>query len=357
MSRPLTPARLWGAIALGALVLLVTMAVALFVGPGRIDLARALDAHTFPNLDRETLFGARLPRVLLGALAGASLGAAGVALQGLLRNALADPYVLGVSGGAALGGTGAIAAGALLRALGAAAPGALLAGPYATPVAAFGGAAASVLLVHRVARAAGGGGALTVLLVGAVFNAFAAAVIMFVKSIVAAEKAQELLYWLMGTLSGGAPPAALAIAAALALAGVAALWALTPRLNWLALGADAAGSLGVDVARTETLVFLAASLAVGATVALTGLIAFVGLIVPHALRLWLGPDHRLLLPVAALGGAAFLVACDAGTRALFLWLDTEPPVGVVTAFAGGPFFLLLLRRGARRYRLDGAGTA
>jgi iron complex transport system permease protein len=364
---PLTRARWLVVVGAAALVLAATMGAALFIGPAHLSLARALDATLHPNFDREILLAVRLPRVLLGALTGAALAAAGVAFQGLLRNALADPYVLGVSGGAALGGTAAIAAaaglralaaggtivGAALRALGPAGTGAFLAGPYALPLAAFAGAALSILVVHRVALAARGG-ALTILLVGAVFNAFAAAVITFVKSIVAAEKAQELLYWLMGTLAAGAPPLALGTAALLALTGIGALLLATPRLNWLALGPEAAAHLGVNVARTETFVFLAASLAVGATVALTGLISFVGLIVPHGLRLWLGPDHRLLLPAAALGGAAFLVACDAATRALFLWLATEPPVGVVTAFAGGPFFLWLLRRGATRYRLDAA---
>ena len=348
----LTRTRLISWIAGAAALLGLVALAALVLGPGHVDLGTALWSTAVPNPDRDILLSARLPRMVLGIIAGGALAAAGAGFQGMLRNPLADPFILGVSGGAALGGTVAIAVASLLTAAGMVGIGTFLGGAYATPLAAFAGATASVLLVYRIARRAGGGGPLAILLVGVIFNAFAAAVIMFVKTIVSAEKAQELLYWLMGTLSGGLPTPALVAAAVLSTTGIVALVALSGRLNLLALGEESAAHLGVDVKRTQTLIFLAASLTVGASVSVTGMIGFVGLIVPHAVRMAAGPDHRLLVPVSALLGGAFLVACDTVARLSFVLLHSEPPVGVLTAFAGGPFFLILLRRRGAAYRLD-----
>jgi iron complex transport system permease protein len=184
------------------------------------------------------------------------------------------------------------------------------------------------------------------LLVGVVFNAFAAAVITLLQFLVAPQQAVQLLRWLIGAIryerSG-----TLVVGSACMLGAVGALALLSARLNLLALGEDEAASLGVHVGRTRAAVLLAASAATGAAVALSGMIGFVGLIVPHAARRVLGPDHRLLLPASALFGAAFLVLADTLARIAFLSLGTEPPVGALTACLGGPVFLWLLRRAER----------
>jgi len=292
--------------------------------------------------DHTILWRLRLPRALLGAIVGAALAGAGVALQALLRNPLAEPFVLGVSGGAALGGTLVIlAATAAVRALG---PGAaiLAAG---TPVAAgaVAGAAGTALLIFGLGRTRGRLLPETALLVGVVFNAFAAGAITVLRLLVPPEQAARLTYWLLGSI-GHEHPSTLGAGAAAVAAALALLVAASGRLNLLALPDDEAASLGVNVRRTRAWVFFAASAATGAAVALAGMVGFVGLIVPHLVRRVVGPDHRLLVPASALFGAAFLVLADALARLMFLPLGTEPPVGAVTAFLGGPFFLWLLRR-------------
>ena len=318
----------------GLLALLLVGAgwLAVSFGAEPIDLARAVSEPG--SLDATILFAARLPRVLLAALAGASLAAVGVAFQALLRNPLADPYVLGVSGGAAAGATFALVAGAsALTLLGAA----LL------PVAAMAGGLVATLVVYAIARAGGEVSGTTIVLAGVIVNAIAASIITFVKTLVTAAKAQELLFWLMGFLDVPSPRQ-LMITSVWVVAGVALLIRDSGRMNLLALGREPAAHLGVDVQRLERRVFFAASAVAGAVVSLTGLIGFVGLVVPHAVRRLVGPDHRVVLPSALLLGATTLVACDLVARAAFHWLGTEPPVGAVTALLGGPVFLVLLYR-------------
>jgi iron complex transport system permease protein len=208
------------------------------------------------------------------------------------------------------------------------------------------GAVASTFLVFGLGRVAGRLVPEAALLVGIVFNAFVAGVITLIKMLVAPEQASRLLYWLLGAV-GYETPGTIAVGAVLVLVSVGALAALSARLNLLTLADDEAASLGVNVPRSRALVFFAASAATGAAVALAGMVGFVGLIVPHFVRGVLGPDHRRLLPASALFGAAFLVLADAGARLAFLPLGTEPPVGAVTAFLGGPFFLWLLRKQER----------
>jgi len=282
--------------------------------------------------------------VLLGAMVGAGLATAGVALQALLRNPLAEPFVLGVSGGAALGGTAALAASAVIGP--ATFLGSLASSGTSVALGASVGAAASTALVFALGRIGGKLVPEAALLVGVVFNAFAAGVITVVKVMVPPEDAARLLYWLMGAV-GYADPGTLVAGAVLLGVAVAVLVALSAQLNLLSLGDDEAASLGVEVGRARGAVFLAASLATGAAVALAGLVGFVGLIVPHLLRRLFGPDHRVLLPASALFGAAFLVLADAAARLAFLPLGSEPPVGALTALLGGPLFLWLLRRTER----------
>jgi iron complex transport system permease protein len=225
--------------------------------------------------------------------------------------------------------------------------GALLGSAPPVAVGAVAGAMLSTVLVFGLGRIGGRLVPEAALLVGIVFNAFVAGVITLLKMLAPPDQASRLLYWLMGAI-GYETPATLLVGSVLVFLSVGTLALLSARLNLLTLGDEEAASLGVDVRRTRALVFFAASAATGAAVALAGMVGFVGLIVPHLVRRLVGPDHRLLLPASALFGAAFLVAADALARLAFLPLGTEPPVGAVTAFLGGPFFLWLLRRQARQ---------
>ena len=317
-------------------VLLATMALAVAYGAEPVSVIRALADPA--SLDRTLLVEVRLPRVLLGALAGGGLSLVGAAFQALLRNPLAEPYVLGVSGGAALGATVAIALG--LSATG-------LLGAALIPGAALLGGLGATLLVYGVARngSAGAAGA-SILLAGVMVNAIAAALITFLKTMVTPSRAQQLLRWLTGFIDLPSTVGLVAVAVYVAL-GTAVLLRDAARLNLLALGDEAAETVGLDVRALERRVFLASSCVVGAIVSVTGLIGFVGLVVPHALRRLAGPDHRALLPLSLAMGGAMVVACDLVARVSFRWLHTEPPVGAVTALIGGPVFLVLLKRGER----------
>lgn len=319
------------AVATCAGLFFVAVLAGVLLGSEPISVSRALaDAESF---DRAAIL-LRLPRVLLGAMAGAGLSVVGVALQASLRNPLAEPYVLGVSGGAALGATIAIV-------LGLAASTWL--GASLLPIFALLGGLAAVVFVHGLAREKGHSSSATLLLVGVVVNAFASALITFMKSTVSAEKSQALLFWLVGFLD--APrPATLVFVAIYTLLGTVLILRDAPRLNLLALGDETAGSLGVDVRGLSHRTLFASSLVVGAVVSVTGLIGFVGLVVPHALRRIVGPDARVLVPTSFFAGAAFLVGCDLASRLAFHKLGTIPPVGAVTALVGGPVLVWLLRR-------------
>lgn len=281
----------------------------------------------------EIIWTVRWPRVLLAAFAGAGLSVAGVTFQALLRNPLADPYVVGVSGGAALGGVLALTMG--------------VSSAFGLPLWAFAGAVASTVVLFGVARSHGrASDPVTLLLTGVIFNAFASAVVTLIKTLVAPSTAQSILFWLMGVI-GVEPPLTLWMLAGYVGSGVALLTLMGGALNVLSLGDDTAASLGLAVNQTRIVAFLIAAMLVGAIVAVAGMIGFVGLIVPHVLRRVLSHDHRWLIPAAACGGAAFLVLADTLARWSFYRFGTELPVGVVTAFTGGPFFLaLLLRRKA-----------
>jgi iron complex transport system permease protein len=335
-------ARVALALAAGVLAIALAIAASGFVGAQPISFRAAL-AGVDP--DRAILLDLRLPRALVAAVVGCALAAAGTALQALLRNPLAEPFVLGVSGGAALGGSIVLVASAALARLSGAA-GEALGGAPPVAAGAIAGAALSTFLVFGLGRIAGRLVPEAALLVGIVFNAFVAGVITLMKLLVPPEQASRLTYWLVGSV-GYEPAATRALGAAVVGLSVAVLVALSARVNLLTLGDEEAASLGLEVRRVRAWIFFAASAATGAAVALAGMVGFVGLIVPHLVRRVVGPDHRLLVPASALFGAAFLVLADALARLAFLPLGTEPPVGAVTAFLGGPFFLWLLRRSAR----------
>lgn len=328
--------RLAGVMAVCTLVLAAAFAAALAFGEQPIAWAEV----TTPGSTAHTLFFAlRLPRVVLAALVGLALASSGAMLQSLLRNPLADPFVLGVSGGAALGATVALALGVT----------AVTVVPGVSPASAFAlaGALGATLLVLAVGRLAGGDAAHSTLLAGVIFNAFALSAITFIKALVAPDRLGEILFWLAGSL-GYEAPATLAFTAVVVLAAVGTLVALSPRLNLLTLGDEDAQSLGVDVRRTRAVLLVTASVAVAAVVALSGLVGFVGLLVPHLARLLFGVDRRLTVPASALLGAAFLLLADLAARLLFRVFATEPPVGVITALLGGPVFLALMARRRRQ---------
>lgn len=318
------------------MVCVLTMAVGLCMGPSGFNLSD-LPSMWGDGPQATLLLGARLPRVVLGALAGAALAMSGAALQALLGNPLADPFIVGVSGGAALGGTVALV---LLGQFG------LVAGwlgPAAVPMGAYAGALMVLALIYAAVRVSGRASAVSVLLSGVVFNSFCGALISVLKLLVRAETAQSLLAWLMGSV-GSEPWPVVAITAAYVVAGALWLVLLAGRLHLLAQGDDAAARLGVDVQSARRWAYLATSLLVAGVVAVTGLIGFVGLLVPHAVRWVWGPDTRLVIPVSALVGAGAMVLCDGLSRAMFAWWGTELPVGAVTALLGSPAFLWLLRK-------------
>lgn len=315
----------------GLLVLLALALVAgLAIGAEPIGLADALAPGTRAHA---ILFDSRLPRVLMAAFVGMALASSGGAFQALLRNPLADPFIMGVSGGAALGAVLAVG----------------MHGSFPLQsAAAFAGAVISMLGIFGIARAGGRLSSTTLLLTGVIFNAFCFALILFINALVTMEEAYQILFLLMGNLEAQGMRVA-TLLGALVLVGFVAICAMGRQLNVLSLGDEEASSLGVNPNRVRAIVFAAASLMVGAAVAASGLIGFVGLFIPHMVRLLTGSDHRLLLPASGLAGAAFLVLADAGARTVLMRTDyaTELPVGVITALVGAPLFVFLLWRQQR----------
>jgi iron complex transport system permease protein len=328
----LTPARLAATLALLAAGLAAVLAFGVATGPSGLAPGEVWAALTgrAQGAAADIVLSVRLPRVGLAAGVGAALAVAGVVFQALLRNPLADPFVLGVSGGAALGGIAVLTLG-----------GAVGLGYAAVPPAAFAGAIGALVLLLAVAGPAGRVSTTSLLLTGVVFNAFASAAIVFLASLAGLAEGAQVFLWLIGSLAD-ARPALVGWVASFVVAGLLAVVPFARALDLLALGEDSAALLGIDAAQAKRWLLLASSLLVGAAVSVAGLIGFVGLVVPHALRLVLGPDHRLLVPASALAGAAFLVVCDTLARSILG--GRELPVGALTALAGGPFFLILLRR-------------
>ena len=329
-TQPAAAARFWRALLVLTAVLAALALLGLWAGSRRIDFA----ALRSDQVVRVLFFRLRLPRVVMAALVGSSLAVAGAALQALFRNPLADPATLGVSGGGAVGAALAIALGWHER----------VAGVPLVFVASFGGALGAFLLVHRISRA----GSLllpgALLLAGVVVNLIASAAVLTIQYVTDASRALQILRWIIGSLD---------------VIGFDIIWrmllflvpcwlvllALTRDLHLLAMGEDTAASLGVNVPHTELAVHLVCSLMVGVTVAVGGAIAFVGLIVPHAVRLLFGEDVRIVLPGSLLLGGAFLIGADLVARTALA--PNELPVGAITALLGGPAFLWLLYRRQR----------
>ncbi|MBM4081770.1 MAG: iron ABC transporter permease [Planctomycetes bacterium] len=315
-------------------LLAVTLAVCACVGVP-IDLRDALANWGKPNPSFDILFRTRIPRVLLAAVVGAALAPAGVVFQALLRNPLADPYILGVSAGGSLGAVTAIALGLDMTFLG------------ISPVSlyTFAGALLAIALVYAIARPRGAVGVNTLLLAGIIVSYFLSAITMAITYVSDPYQSQKILRWLMGGLYLVSFQD-LARSLPWVVAGFVAMFALARNLNLLTFGEESALQLGVDVERTKKVTFVVASLVTAAAVSVSGPIGFVGLIVPHAMRLIVGPDHRILLPASFLAGGLFLTVAD--TLARRLVAPTEIPVGVITALCGGPFFIWLLYRRQKR---------
>ncbi|MHC5073633.1 MAG: FecCD family ABC transporter permease [Planctomycetota bacterium] len=283
------------------------------------------------NIDYEIFIGIRLPRIILAAMVGAALAVSGVALQAILRNPLAEPYILGVSSGAGLGVIIAFLTGVSFNFW------------WGSPIAffAFAGSLFTVCLVWMIGYFAGGLQVTNLLLAGVVVNAFFSAVIMFLTSIARSEQLRATVFWLMGNITEK-PPGVLWFSGICIIGGIAGLFIISNKLNALSLGEREAKSIGVEPGLVKLAAFFLTAFITAVAVSLSGLIGFVGLIVPHGVRLVLGPDHRKLLPVSAMIGAAFLVIADTLARTVFG--QEQLPVGVITAITGGPFFLILLAK-------------
>lgn len=329
------PRALPATLGMGAILLLVAGA-SMLMGTLDITLAQILALVTgtgeAPEHVRLILMEIRLPRIALAALVGYALALGGVVFQAVLRNPLADPFILGVSSGSAFGAVLGIALG--------------LGFGFGIPALSFVGALLTILLlltlgIHTIDTESS-----TILLTGVIINAFFTAVIMFLMSVATNEKLHSMLFWLYGDLSQPSY-GQLALIAPVLLAASLILFGFSRHLNLLTAGEETAMRLGMEVAPTKLALLILVSLMIGTVVAFSGVIGFVGLIIPHLVRMAWGPDHRLLIPLAALGGAAFLVAAD--TLARILVAPTELPVGVISAFLGAPFFIFLLRTKGSRW--------
>ncbi|MEK7408878.1 MAG: iron ABC transporter permease [Acidobacteriota bacterium] len=326
MNTVATKRRFLQAVSAGAAILVAAVLLLPLAGSASLDLGRAFAGQ---SPDYEILFYTRLPRVLLALLAGGTLAVAGTLFQALLRDALATEYTLGVSSGASLGAVLAICLG--WREVGSL---------PAVWVAAFAGATAVLFLVVALASEGRRMSSFTLLLAGVTINSICLAAILFLQYTASFGQSFAIVRWLMGGIDP-LPYSTLAVAAAAVLPALAYVFFRAREWNLLAVGEDWAAARGVSVSRLMLTGYLLGSFVTGSITALTGPIGFVGLIVPHALRLKLGADHRLLLPCAFLIGAPFLGVCDLLARTVLA--PTEIPVGVITAMLGGPFFIWLLR--------------
>jgi len=334
--RPLTVARVIKVTLVLLALLVVTVILATKIGTATVtwdQLWHVLSGHaTTTDPARLVVFRIRLPRIILAGLVGFSLSLGGVVFQALLRNPLADPFILGVSSGSAFGAVIGIMLGFGFT--------------FGIPVLSFGGALLTMYLVLVLGRKKIGMESSTIILAGVIINAFFTAVIMFFIATAVDDRLHTMLFWLYGDLSQSRF-AELAITAPAVIAGFLILYCFGKHLNLITAGEESALHLGVDVGKAKLVCFLVVSLVVGLVVAFSGLIGFVGLVIPHLCRMLFGSDHRLLMPASALGGSIFLIAADTLARTVIS--PSELPVGVITAFLGAPFFIYLLRKRGSRW--------
>ncbi|SDN27512.1 iron complex transport system permease protein [Paenibacillus sp. yr247] len=338
---------LWGGV--GVILLLLSILVSLTLGTANLpilQIARILGKHipwlsdhivtSWPQSSEQIINKVRFPRVLLGILVGASLSIAGAAYQGVLRNPLADPYALGVSSGASVGAAFLIYFGLQ----------AAWFGQWSIPIVAFITGLISLLLVLRLAQIEGKLKMETLILSGVVMQAFLGAIVSFMVSI-SKQVINEIIFWLMGSLAMRGWSYAYIISPYLII-GFVILLSYARSLNLLALGERQASHLGVNVERTKLIVLIVATFITAAAVSVAGVIGFVGLIIPHLVRLLVGPDYRLIIPLSAIGGGIYVLWAD--TLARTLLSPTEIPLGVITAFLGAPFFAYLLHKDKKTLR-------
>ena len=331
LKTPLTPARVVAISLLMCILLLLVAAISLVLGTAEISINQIAGLFSgslqMDDTARLIIFKIRLPRIILAGLVGFSLALGGVVFQALLRNPLADPFILGVSSGSAFGAVLGIVFGFGFS--------------LGIPVMSFAGALLTIFLLMALGSRKMGMESSTVLLTGVIINAFFTAIIMFFISVSADAKLHSMLFWLYGDLSQSRYTQLVLITPALLVATIV-LYSFSGHLNLLTAGEETALQLGVEVEKVKKVCFFVVSLMIGLMVAFSGIIGFIGLIVPHLARMALGSDHRLLIPVSSLGGAAFLIAADTLARTVIS--PSELPVGVVTAFMGAPFFIYLLRK-------------
>lgn len=310
----------------------------MFFGSEKIPISKALSAGVNYCLGKPTglstefeiiLFSIRLPRAILALAAGAALSVAGTALQALLRNPLAEPYVLGVSSGAALGAVLAIIFAESF--------------PIGQPLGAFLGAALTILIVYMLGQGKQGTSTDRLILAGVITTSFLWAAIIFLLTVASSSKLKGIAFWLMGDLSSS-NNRLLAVTLLIDAVAIGVIFLLSRSLNLLIVGEESALSLGVSVERVKVIIYLLASLLTGATVAVVGSIGYIGLIVPHIIRMAFSSDHRLLVPASALLGASLLLLADTLARTVIA--PRELPVGAITALVGAPIFVYLLRRTA-----------
>jgi iron complex transport system permease protein len=337
--RPLTPSRVLKtcAVLLGVLFVMMVMSLRMGAYPIAVrDIVLTLfngaigRREQIPSEFSLVVFGLRLPRIALGILVGAALSTAGAGFQALLRNPLADPYVLGVSSGAALG--------AIISLI------VLPFTPGAVQVAAFAGAAATIAAVYLLGRRGRQLDSATLLLAGIVTASFLSAVIMFLMTILSSRDLRGMAFWLMGDLSSG-PAVDLRWLYLILIVAAGSIYTTSSDLNLILTGEQEASHLGVNVKRVKLVVYVGASLLTGLAVSVSGAIGYVGLLVPHVMRMLFGTDYRLLIPASAIGGAIIVVAADLLARTIVA--PTELPVGAMTAIAGAPVFIYLMRRRVR----------
>ncbi|MBM5805001.1 MAG: iron chelate uptake ABC transporter family permease subunit [Candidatus Verstraetearchaeota archaeon] len=291
-------------------------------------LGGLVDPSSVSGVEETIILQIRMPRVLADAMVGAALAAAGVVYQGIFKNPMADPYVLGVSAGAAVGAALAIVLGI----------GFTLFGLSTVPILAFAVSLIAVFVVYNISRVGSRVPVTTLLLSGLAVSIFLSAIVA-VLQVISGEKLHAVVFWLMGSFSYVEWKDVWATLPLICL-GTAAIYFFARDLNALALGEETAQQLGVDTERVKKLLLIFGSLVTAAAVSISGLIAFIGLIIPHLTRILIGPDHRILLPTSIIVGATFLVICDAVARVIVS--PVELPVGIITAFSGGPFFIYLL---------------
>lgn len=332
--------RSWGSITIGLIVLMglsIVLTVAMgpvYIPPGEImemlspsylieivtDILNGNELSTHEII----IFQVRLPRILLGLLVGAALSVAGAVMQGLFKNPMADPYIIGISSGAGLGAAFCIASGIVFG--------------YATPLMAFIGALTAIFLVYNIARVGGKVPIDTLLLSGIAVSYFLSAITSFLMYM--SDNLHQIVFWLMGGLDGGRW-IHVKILFPIIFFGILTIYFFSRDMNVMLLGEESAQHLGIEVEQFKGIMMILASLITAAAVSVSGLIGFVGLMIPHIMRLLFGPDHRILIPSSALAGGIFLVWTD--TLARTILAPTELPVGILTAFFGAPFFIYLLR--------------